>query len=106
MNDMPKQETTQTAFVPGWEFAKAGSDAAQQFCNQGQVVAKALTDWTSEYSRFINQRISRTSECVAQMGKCQSLPDMLMLQTQWLQSTVNDYVEETGKLMEVNSKIF
>jgi hypothetical protein len=102
MNDMPKLEAFPTVAMPGWEL---GSDAAQQFCNRGQIVAQAMTDWNTEYSRFVTHRMSRASEAVAQIAKCHSLPEMITAQTKWFQEAVDDYMRQASKLMEVNSKI-
>ena len=105
MNDMPKSETFVTFSLPGWDFAKAGSDAAQQVCNQGQIVAKTMQDWSAEYSKFLSQRMRRNSEAFAEIAKCQSAAAMIGIQAKWLQDAVGDYVNETSKLMELNSKI-
>ena len=105
MNNMPKLEAFPLVTIPGWELAKAGSDAAQQLCNQGEVVAMAMTDWNTECRRFVTHRMSRTSEAVAEISKCRSLPEMFTAQTKWFQEAVDDYTREAGRLMEVNSKI-
>lgn len=105
MNDIPKQETSRTASIPRWELANAGSDAAGQFFNQGAIVVKAMTDWNMEYSRFVTHRMSRTAEAAAQVASCRSLPEALAVQARWLQAIFCDYVEETERLVAVNSKL-
>jgi hypothetical protein len=105
MNDIPKQETSQTGSIPGWEFANSGSDAARQFCNQGQVVAKAMTDWNRECRRFATHLMGQTAEAAAQVASCKNLPEVFAVQARWLQAVIDDYVKETGRLMEVNSKL-
>ena len=87
MNDMPKSEVFPTVAIPGWDFAKVSSDAARQFSSQGQIVATAMTDWNTECSRFVTHRINRTSEAIAQIAKCHTLPEMFAAQTKWFQES-------------------
>jgi len=104
MNDIPKSVADQ-ASVPGWELAIAGSDAVQKVCNQGQAVAKATMDWNAECSRFLTHRFSKTSQAVAQITKCRTVPEMFEVQAKWLQTAVEDYMKETSSLLDMNSKI-
>lgn len=104
MNDMPTPEISQTVF-PSLELANAGSDAARLFCNQGQIVAKSMTDWTTECSRFVTHRMNRSTEAMAQIANCHSFPEMFAVQAKWLQDAVDDYVKESSKLLDVNNNI-
>jgi hypothetical protein len=105
MNDAPKQTTSQTTVIPGGEFANAGSDAVRQFCNQGQIFAKAMTDWNTECSRFVTHCMTRATEAAEQVASCRSLPEVFAIQARWLQATFDDYVQEADKLMEVNTQL-
>jgi hypothetical protein len=105
MDDIKHSETSLTFAVPTWEFTKLGSEAAQQVCNQGQTVAKAMTDWNAECHRFVSHRMSRNGDAVMKIAKSQSLPEMLAIQAKWLQVAVEDYLSETSMLMEMNSKL-
>jgi len=100
MNDIQEQETSQTASMPGWD-----SDAARQFCNQGQVVAQAMTGWNRECSRFVSHRVSQTVEAAAQVVNCRSLPEVFAVQARWLQAAFDDYMKETKRLMELRSDL-
>ena len=105
MNDTTKSGTSVTFTVPAWEFAKAGSEAAQQVCNHGQMIAEAMNDWNAECHRFVSHRMNQNRDAIMKIAKSQSLPEMLAVQAKWLQDAAEDYMKETSTLMEVNSKI-
>ena len=42
---------------------------------------------------------------MGRMAKCQNLPEIVAIQTQWAQEATDDYPKEMSKLMEVNSRI-
>lgn len=44
MNDTTHSETSVTFTAPAGDYPQAGSEVARQVCNQGQTVAKAMTD--------------------------------------------------------------
>ncbi len=105
MNDTAKSATSVAFTVPAWEFAEAGSEAAQQVCNHGQIIAKAMNDWNAECQRFVTHRMSQNRDAIMKIVKSQSLPEMIAVQAKWLQDAVEDYMKETSTLIEVNSKI-
>jgi 2-keto-4-pentenoate hydratase len=87
--------------ITQWPFVFASSDAAQRISDQGQVITKAMANWSTELSSFVGHRMSRNSEVVGQMSKCEGIPDALAAQGQWVREAVEDY----GRLMEANMKI-
>lgn len=105
MNDTTYSGISVPFAGPAWELTKIGSEAAQQVCNQGEIVAKAMTDWNAECHRFVGHRMSRNRDTAVNIAKSQSLPEMLAVQAKWLQDAVEDYMRETSMLMELNSKI-
>jgi hypothetical protein len=42
---------------------------------------------------------------MGRMAKCQNLPEIFTIQTQWVQEATDDYLKEMSKLMVVNSRI-
>ena len=87
--------------ITQWPFPFASSDAVRRVSDQGQVITKAMADWNTELNSFVGHRMSRNSEVVGQMTKCQAIPEALAAQGQWLRDAVEDY----GRLMEANMKI-
>jgi hypothetical protein len=106
MDDVRKPDKSDTMSGLGWPLAEVSSEATRRLCEQGQTVAKTMTDWNTEVSQFLSHRAARNSEIMGRMTKCQSLPDVFAIQAQWVQDAVDDYTKEMSKLMEANSRIF
>ena len=98
MNEVRKPEVTDF----GASFAQASSDATRKLCEHGQSVAKTISEWNAEVSNFLSHRAARNSEAKGRMAKCQNLPEIFTVQTQWVQEATDDYLKEMSKLMEVN----
>ena len=45
-------------------FVQVSSDATRRLCEQGQCVAKTISDWSSEASRFLTHRVARNGEAL------------------------------------------
>jgi hypothetical protein len=101
MNDVNKPELAEL----GASFIQAGSEATRQVCEQGQSVAKTITEWNAEIGQFLSRRAVRNGEAFTRITQCQSFPDLFALQAQWLQDAADDYLREVGRLMEVNSQV-
>ena len=39
------------------------------------------------------------------MTKCQNLPEVFAIQSEWVRNAADDYLREVSKLMEINSKL-
>ena len=89
----------------GASLAQASSDATRKFCEQGQSVANTISELNAEASQFLTHRATRNSETMGRIAKCQSLPEILASQAQWVQETTDDYMKQMSKLMEINSRI-
>lgn len=86
-------------------FTQASSGATCRFCEQGQTIAQTMTEWNTEVSHFLINRVARNGEVIERITKCQGLPEVFAVQAQWVQDAAADYLKEMSKLMEVNSKI-
>jgi hypothetical protein len=89
----------------GTSLTQITSDATRRVCEQGQTVTQTMSEWNSEVSHFVSRRVARNSETIGRMTKCQNLPQVFAIQTQWVQDAADDYLKELSKLMEVNSKL-
>jgi hypothetical protein len=89
----------------GKSFAQASSNATRRLCEQSESFARTVGEWNAEVSHFLAHRATRNSETMTRTAKCQSIPDVLAVQAQWVQDTADDYLKEMSKLMEVNSRI-
>ena len=105
MNEVKKPEFAEAISGLTGPFAQASSDAARRFCEQGQTVAKTMTEWNTEWSQFLSHRAARNGEALACMTKCQNFPEVFAIQSEWVRDAADDYLKEMSKLMEANSRI-
>ena len=104
MNEVTKPELA--GAMPDFaSFTHASSEATRRLCEHGQSLAKTISEWNTEVGHFVSHRAARTSEAVARMAKCQSFPEILMVQTQWWQDAAEDYLKQASMLAELNGKI-
>ena len=46
----------------GASFVQVSSDATRRLCEQGQSVAKTVSEWNTEVSHFLSHRVARNGE--------------------------------------------
>ena len=102
MNEVRKSEFAGAMPALGASFVQASSDATRRLCEQGQSVAKTISEWNTEVSHFLSHRVARNGETLGRMTKCQDLPEVL---GQWVREAADDYLKEMSKLMEANGRI-
>jgi hypothetical protein len=105
MNDDKRLEKVELPSMSAWLGGQFGLDAVHQFWEQNQAIATALVDWNSEVLHFVSQRSSQNGETVRKMAQCQNWAETLDIEAQWLRKAFDDYLKETSKLIEFNSKI-
>jgi hypothetical protein len=105
MNEVRKSDKTGAISDLAAPFAQASWDATRNYCEQGQSIAKSMTEWNTEVSHFLSHRIDRNGEAIGRMTKCQGLPEIFAIQTGWVHDAADDYFKEMTKLMEVSSRI-
>jgi len=103
VKDTPNPNRPHTPFVPG--LTEFGADAARRFSDQGELVAKAMTEWQAECSRNVNHFMNETTETIAEIAKCKSPPEVFAVQTRWIQTAFDDYARQITSLMEMSSQI-
>ena len=104
MDDVRNPELTRTMPDLGG-LVQVSSDATRRLCEHGQSVANTISEWNTEVSHFLSHRAARNSETMGRMSKCQNLPEIFSIQTQWAQEATDDYLKGMSKLMEVNRRI-
>ena len=105
MNEVRKSEFAGAMPDFGVSFVQVSSDATRRLCEQGQSVAKTISEWNSEASRFLTHRVARNGEALGRVTRCQDLPEVFAIQTQWVREAADDYLKEMSKLMEANNRI-
>jgi hypothetical protein len=104
MNEVSKPELA-GAMPDLASLTQASSEATRRLCEHGQSLTKAIGEWNAELGQFVSHRVARTSEAMTRMARCQSLPEILVVQTQWWQDAADDYLKQATHLAELNSRI-
>ena len=105
MNEVRKSEFAGAMPNFGVPFVQASSDATRRLCEQGQSIAKTISEWNTEVSHFLSHRVARNGEILGRMTKCQNFPEVFAIQSEWVRDAADDYMREMSKLMEANSKL-
>ncbi len=105
MNEVRKSEFAGAMPDFGASFVQVSSEATRRFCEQGQSMAKTISEWNTEVSHFLRNRVAQNGETLGRMTKCQNLQEVFAIQTQWVREAADDYLKEMSKLMETNSRI-
>ena len=105
MNEVRKPEKAETISDLAAPFVQVSRDAARNYCEQGQSIAKSMTEWNTEVSHFLSHRVARNGEVIGRMTKCQDLLEIFAIQAGWVQVAADDYLKEMTKLMEVSGRI-
>jgi Phasin protein len=105
MNEVRRPDLAETVSSLAGPFAQVSSDATRRLCEQGQSVAKNISEWNTEVSQFLNHRVARNGETLGRMTKCQNIPEVFAVQSEWVRDVADDYLREMSKLMEINSRL-
>jgi Phasin protein len=68
-----------------------------------EVYGRALFSWQSELLRFAGERLRNDTEFGQSLIGCRDWTDASRLQQAWLSSTLQDYVDEAGRLFRLAS---
>jgi hypothetical protein len=69
-----------------------------------EAYLKAYAAWQKEMSRFIGARVDADVAARKSLAECNTLADAAKLQQDWAAATVNDYMNESGRLMEIAAR--
>jgi Phasin protein len=105
MDEVSKPELAEAISSVAGPFVQVSSDATRRLCEQGQSVAKTIGEWNTEVSHFLSHRVARNSEVLGRMTKCQNVPEVFAVQSEWVRDVADDYLREMSKLMEINSRL-
>jgi hypothetical protein len=104
MNEVRKPELAEAISNVAGPLVQVSSDATRLLCEQGQSVAKTIGEWNTEVSQFLSHRVARNGQVLGRMTKCQNVPEVFAVQSEWVRDVADDYLREMSKLMEINSR--
>ena len=77
------------------------SDAwSQQASRSGETYGRFFAAMRDEFTGFMQRRVDANMATVREWSECRSLNDVLALQQRWVQSAVEQYVDQGNRIME------
>ena len=77
------------------------SDAwSQQASRSGETYGKLFAAMREEVTDFVQRRVDANMTTMREWYECRSLNDVLALQQRWVQSAVEQYVDQGNRVME------
>jgi Phasin protein len=77
------------------------SDAwSQQASRSGETYGRLFAAMRDEVTGFVQRRVDANMATVREWYECRSLNDVLALQQHWVQSAVEQYVDQGNRIME------
>ena len=77
------------------------SDAwSQQASRSGETYGRFFAAMRDEFTGFMQRRVDANMATVREWSECRSLNDVLALQQRWVQSAIEQYVDQGNRVME------
>lgn len=102
------RHTTEPEPAPAstWLFGFPDEISALPFGAYLQSYTRRMQDLNDELSRFVGERIDHNGAICQAFAHCDSLPKALEIEGDWLRVTVEDYFNESRRLIEINGELF
>ena len=108
MADKPnaKDSKTQTASDPLNILSQLQNAGFGSMMGMNTAWMEALSDMSAEVAGFVAERIKEDTKTQHEIMQCKNATDLQHVQAQFVQKAMDQYHEETGKLVEMGTKAF
>ena len=72
----------------------------QQFGRSGETYGRLFAAMRDEVTGFVQRRVDANMATMREWSECRSLNDVLALQQRWVQSAVEQYVDQGNRIFE------
>lgn len=103
MADKAKLETPDAADAPFNFFAQMQENAFGKAFGMGSAWIEAMGTMSAEVMHFLADRIKEDVKTQHAMLHCKTLAELHHVQAQFLERAMDQYQEETGKLVELGT---
>ena len=103
MSAVQRQAPVESPPVAMGFFRWPDAEFSQPFFQYLGSCSKMLMDCNDELFRFWNDRINYDIETSRAIAQCAEWPKVVEIEQAWLRTTAEDYLNETRRLMELNS---
>ena len=73
---------------------------SQHASRSGETYGRLFAAMRDEYTGFVQRRVDANMATVHEWFECRSLNDVLALQQRWVQSAVEQYVDQGNRILE------
>jgi hypothetical protein len=73
---------------------------SQHASRSGETYGRLFAAMRDEFTGFVQRRVDANMATVREWSECQSVNDVLALQQRWVQSAVEQYVDQGNRMME------
>ena len=73
---------------------------SQQASRSGETYGRFFAAMRDEMTSFVQRRVDANMAAVREWSECRSLNDVLALQQRWVQSAVDQYVDQGNRILE------
>jgi hypothetical protein len=103
MSDVQQQGRLESSPVAMGFFRWPDAEFSQPFFRYFESCSKTMMDCNAEFLRFWNGRMNYDGETFRTIAQCTEWPKAIEMEQAWFRTTVADYLNETKRLMELNS---
>ncbi len=99
-------EAKTTASDPVSTMAALQTSGFGNMMGLGKAWAEAFSEMSSEFVGFLADRIKEDVKTQHKILHCKDMKELQHIQAEFVQTAINQYQAETGKLMEMSSTVF
>jgi hypothetical protein len=103
MSDVQQQGRVESPPVAMGFFQWPDAEFSQPVFRAVGSYPKMVMDCNAELIRFWNDRMNYDRETFRAIAQCAEWPKVIEMEQAWLRTTAEDYLNETNRLMKLNS---
>jgi hypothetical protein len=106
MPKAPKTENTNKDDTPLNAIAQLQEAGLGKMVGLGAAWFEALGDMSAEVLSFVADQVQEDVKVQHEILHCKNVKELQHIQSQFLQKAMDQYQAETGKLVEMSTKVF
>lgn len=99
-------EKSKTDEAPANSFAEMQAAGLGNMVGLGTAWFEAMGDMSTEVMDFVTERIKEDVKTQHQILNCKNMSELQQIQAGFLEKAFEQYQAETGKLLEMSTKVF
>ncbi|MFC4350049.1 phasin family protein [Fodinicurvata halophila] len=91
--------------VPADTVPAMNGQMAEAMLSATDICLKNFAAWQKEVSTFTQRRMTSNTRLLRSLPGCANWEEVMSLQQGWLKTTGEDYMDETGRMMNLSQRI-